>query len=388
MEAAGSAVSQRHQRPRGSGRGKGDRWRTDRWEAKQGSGETHACACQGLVAPAAPAGEQLPLPTPCQPHGCTSQPWRCSHSTLDTPPGPGSQLVPGSPGSDVRTPWDWHGPLALFAGDGKLEKQILQQASQVEEASMACRKRSCSILATSVHSHFVEFPVLLSCLLSKGQARESGANRVNVRCPAVGAHGIWADISPCHGTPVWGHSGNVHIATGAAAGAATSSLHPPLSNKRKLFSTPQFLGEIYGPSGSRGPGLLSVSACRASSRHTASFMRHMQLCRAGVSLRSPPLIQHPQPTRLFLPSGSCGNVEAAVNCSLSDAGTASSCHTKTRPCPPLPAHFCPGGTASVQGGAWLMGQKCPAAVPVPVLLTHGVLSESVAFPLSGWRLST
>lgn len=35
-----------------------------------------------------------------------------------------------------------------------------------------------------------------------------------------------------------------------------------------------------------------------------------------------------------------------------------------------------------------MGQKCPAAVPVPVLLTHGVLSESVAFPLSGWRLST
>lgn len=168
LEAARSAVSQRHQRPRGSGRGKGDRWRTDRWEAKQGSGETHACACQGLVAPAAPAGDQLPLPTPCQPHGCTSQPWRCSHSTLDTAPGPGSQLVPGSPGRDVRTPWDWHGPSALFAGDGKLEKQILQEASQVEEASMACRKRSCRILATSVHSHFVEFPVLLSCLLSRG----------------------------------------------------------------------------------------------------------------------------------------------------------------------------------------------------------------------------
>lgn len=31
LEAAGSAVSRRHQRPRGSGRGKGDRWRTDGW---------------------------------------------------------------------------------------------------------------------------------------------------------------------------------------------------------------------------------------------------------------------------------------------------------------------------------------------------------------------
>lgn len=36
-----------------------------------------------------------------------------------------------------------------------------------------------------------------------------------------------------------------------------------------------------------------------------------------------------------------------------------------------------------------MRQKCPAEVPVPVLLlTHGVVSESVAFPLPGWRLST
>lgn len=77
-------------------------------------------------------------------------------------------LVPGSPGSDVRTPWDWHGPWALCAGDGKLEKQILQQASQVGEASMACRKRNCRIWAASVHSDFVEFPVLLSYLLSEG----------------------------------------------------------------------------------------------------------------------------------------------------------------------------------------------------------------------------
>lgn len=76
--------------------------------------------------------------------------------------------MPGSPGSDVRTPWDWHRPLALFAGDGKLEKQILQQASQLEEAPMACRKTSCRIWAASVHSRFVEFPVLLSCLLFKG----------------------------------------------------------------------------------------------------------------------------------------------------------------------------------------------------------------------------
>lgn len=144
-----------------------------------------------------------------------------------------------------------------------------------------------------------------------------------MRHPAVGAHRIWADISPCHGT-LLGALWNVHTAAGAAAGAATSSLHPPLSNKRKLFSTPQFLGEIYGPSGSRGPGLLSVSACRASSRHTSALMQHMQLCRAGVSLRSPPLIQHPQPTLLFLPSGSCGNAEAAVNCALSDGSTATS----------------------------------------------------------------
>lgn len=34
-----------------------------------------------------------------------------------------------------------------------------------------------------------------------------------------------------------------------------------------------------------------------------------------------------------------------------------------------------------------MGQKCPATVPI-LLLTHGVVSESVAFPLPGWRLST
>lgn len=128
----------------------------DGWmEAMQGSGETHSCASQGVVAPAAPAGNQLPLPTPCQPHGCTGQPWRCSHSTLGTAPGPGFQLVPGSPGSDVRTPCGWHGPLALFAGDGKLEKQILQQASQVEEASIACRERSCRIWAASVRSHFM-----------------------------------------------------------------------------------------------------------------------------------------------------------------------------------------------------------------------------------------
>lgn len=32
------------------------------------------------------------------------------------------------------------------------------------------------------------------------------------------------------------------------------------------------------------------------------------------------------------------------------------------------------------------GQKCPAMVPVPVLLlTHSVLGESVAFPLPGLR---
>lgn len=190
--------------------------------------------------------------------------------------------------------------------------------------------------------------------------------RVHGRCPAVGAHMIWADISSCHGTPVWGHSGNVHIATGAAAGAATSSLHPPLSNKRKLFSTPQFLGEIYGPSGSRGPGLLSVSACRASSRHTAPFMRHMQLCRAGVSLRSLPLIQHPQPTRLFLPSGSCGNVEAAVNCSLSDASTASSCHVNNPAVPSSPSPFLPWGIGirsgrSVPDGAEVSDRSsCPS----------------------------
>lgn len=102
-------------------------------EAKQGSGETRSCVCQGAVAPAGPAGDQLSLPTPCQPHGCTSQPWRCSHSTLDTASGPGSHLVPRSPGNDVRTPWDWHRSLALFARDDKLEKQILQQASQVEK---------------------------------------------------------------------------------------------------------------------------------------------------------------------------------------------------------------------------------------------------------------
>lgn len=53
-------------------------------------------------------------------------------------------------------------------------------------------------------------------------------------------------------------------------------------------------------------------------------MQHMQLRRAGVSLRSPPLIQRPQPTLLFLLSGSCGNVEAEVNCALSDASSASS----------------------------------------------------------------
>lgn len=65
-----------------------------------------------------------------------------------------------------------------------------------------------------------------------------------------------------------------------------------------------------------------MSACRASSRHTAALMQHMQLCRAGVSLRSLPLIQHPQPTLLFLSGGSCGNAEAAVNCALSDVSAA------------------------------------------------------------------
>lgn len=52
--------------------------------AMQGSGETRSCASQGVVAPAAPAGDQLPVPTPCQPHGCSCQPRTCSHSTLDT----------------------------------------------------------------------------------------------------------------------------------------------------------------------------------------------------------------------------------------------------------------------------------------------------------------
>ena len=41
-----------------------------------------------------------------------------------------------------------------------------------------------------------------------------------------------------------------------AEGAATSSL-PPRSMERKLFSTPQFFAEIYGPCGSRAAGLLS-----------------------------------------------------------------------------------------------------------------------------------
>lgn len=67
-------------------------------EAMQGFGETHSCASQGLVAPAAPAGDQLPVPTPCQPHGCSCQPWRCSHSTLDTAPGPGSHWCQGALG--------------------------------------------------------------------------------------------------------------------------------------------------------------------------------------------------------------------------------------------------------------------------------------------------
>lgn len=115
-------------------------------------------------------------PLLCQPGGCgtSSSSWEPA-PTAHTMPAPwmhrsalemliqhlghsagsGSQLVPGSPGSDVRTPWGWHGPLALFAGDGNLEKQILQQASQVEEASIACRERSCRIWAASVRSHFM-----------------------------------------------------------------------------------------------------------------------------------------------------------------------------------------------------------------------------------------
>lgn len=355
-------------------------------EAKQGSGETHSRACQGLVAPAAPAGASShcphhasPMDAPVSPGDAHTAPWTqlrvLAPSWCQGAPG----VMSGHPGTATDL---WH---CLQGMVGWKSRSCSRFPRWKKPHSL--QEKELQISAALVHSHFVEFPVLLSCLLSKGrgaQARESGANRVHMRCPAVGAHRIWADITPCHGTPVWGHFGNVHTATGAVAGAATSSLHPPLSNKRKLFSTPQFLGEIYGPSGSRGPGLLSVSACRASSRHTASFMRHMQLCRSGVSLQSPPLVQHPQPTRLFLPSGSCGNA-AAVNCSLSDAGAASLCHAND---PAVPSSPSPGGTASVQGGARLMGQKCPAAVPVPVLLTHGVVSESVAFPLPGWRLST
>lgn len=98
LEAAGSAVSRRHQRPRGSGRGKGDRWRTDRWRQ-----------CRAL---------ERPIPVPArglwhqQPQlGTSSQcPHRASPMDAAVSPGdadtaPWTQLRVLAP-TGAREPWE------------------------------------------------------------------------------------------------------------------------------------------------------------------------------------------------------------------------------------------------------------------------------------------
>lgn len=64
LEAAGSAVSRRHQRPRGSGRGKGDRWSTDRWRQCRDPFLCQPGAC-GTSSPSwgpAPTAHTVPAP--------------------------------------------------------------------------------------------------------------------------------------------------------------------------------------------------------------------------------------------------------------------------------------------------------------------------------------
>lgn len=123
-----------------------------------GNAETHSCASQGLVAPAAPAGDQPPLPTLCSPMDAPvspgdahTAPWtqlRCQGA-------PG--VMSGHPGTGTDL---WH----CLQGMASWKSRSCSRLPSWKKPPWLAGKR----VAGSVHSHFVQFPVLLSCLLSKG----------------------------------------------------------------------------------------------------------------------------------------------------------------------------------------------------------------------------
>lgn len=226
----GSAVSRRHQRPRGSGRGKGDRWRDG------GTDGQSRCRDRRLWRD----------PLLCQPGGCGtgSTGWGSAHAAHTVPALGMCQSAPemlpqplGHSGwswllGGATKPWEqcdrapavlaqtsWH----CLQGMGSWKSRSYSGSPSLKKPPQGAGRGGCGIRQPRLIPA-CGIPALLSCLtpssLREGhKPREREASRAHGRCPTLWAQPrVWAKTGhPFEGTLVM---------SDAAAGATTSSLSP------------------------------------------------------------------------------------------------------------------------------------------------------------------